>query len=90
MQSGSYKIVVDPAAGKDLLKLSKSDKQVARKIADAINDLAFEPSAGKPLKGDKKGCYSRRHGDWRVIYEVYHSLKTVHIIRIGHRKDIYR
>lgn len=90
MLSDSYKIVVDPVAGKDLLRLSKSDKQIANKIIDMINGLAFEPAVGKSLKADKKGCYSLRYGDWRVIYVLYHTLKTVHIIRVGHRKDIYR
>ncbi|MCB4792826.1 MAG: type II toxin-antitoxin system RelE/ParE family toxin [Elusimicrobia bacterium] len=34
--------------------------------------------------------FSLRHGDYRVIYEVFAFKKTVLIIRIGHRKDIYR
>lgn len=85
-----YKIVVDQLAAKDLFKLNKSDRKLAHKITILIGELAFEPAAGKPLTGEKKGCYSLRYGDWRIIYEVYHSQKTVHIIRIGHRKDIYR
>lgn len=90
MQSSSYKIVVDPVAGKDITQLNKSDRKLARKIVNVIDKLTTEPTIGKPLKGDKKGCCSLRTGDWRIIYEVYRSLKTIHIIKIGHRKDIYR
>ena len=55
-----------------------------------INCLSGNPYYGKPLKGNKKGCYSLRVGEYRIIYEVYPSKKIVYIIRIGHRKDIYR
>lgn len=90
MPLNSYKIVVDPIAFKDLINLKKSDKTLSQRVVNLINGLSLEPSSGKPLKGDKKGCYSLRCGDWRIIYEIYRSKETIHIIRIGHRKDIYR
>lgn len=90
MPSNNYKIVVDPIAFKDITNLKKSDRFLTQRVVSLINGLSLDPLAGKPLKGDKKGCHSLRCGDWRIIYEVYHSQETVHIIRIGHRKDIYR
>lgn len=90
MQSNRYKIVVDSVAFKDLLKIKKGNMALAQRIANQINILSLEPLAGKPLKGDKKGCYSLRCGDWRIIYEVYHSRTMIHIIRVGHRRDVYR
>ncbi|MEI7999130.1 MAG: type II toxin-antitoxin system RelE/ParE family toxin [Candidatus Omnitrophota bacterium] len=42
------------------------------------------------MQGNMKGCYSLREGDYRVIYEVYLDDKVVHVIAIGHRRDIYR
>ncbi|RLD16338.1 MAG: hypothetical protein DRI36_05800 [Caldiserica bacterium] len=42
------------------------------------------------MKGDLKDCFSLRVGDYRIIYEVYSDQKVVLIIRVGHRKEIYR
>jgi len=46
--------------------------------------------SGEPLEGKFKGKYRMRVGDYRVIYWVKEDEKTVYIISVGHRKDIYR
>jgi len=90
MNSVNFQIVVDPSAAKDLKRLNPSQREVSRHIVLLIDSLSFSPHLGKPLKGNKKGCYSLRYGDYRVIYEIYHQIKTIHIIRIGHRREVYR
>jgi len=45
---------------------------------------------GKPLKGDLSGFWSARRGEYRVVYEIDDDVVTVIILRIGHRRDIYR
>ena len=44
---------------------------------------------GKPLQGSWSGLYSLRVGDYRVIYQVLQPDKTVRIMRIGHRREVY-
>ncbi len=90
MSSGNFTILVDPAAARDLKKLRKTHPELIRALTDCIDNLSSQPYCGKPLKGDKKGCYSLRQGEYRIIYEVYTAQKIVHIIRAGHRKEIYR
>lgn len=73
-----------------LKNLTALTEKFASLLALHIDSLAKHPFSGKPLKGDKKGCYSLRYGDYRIIYEIYPTQKVVLIIRIGHRKEIYR
>lgn len=90
MDSKKFSIEVDPRADKDIKKLQHVNTTLTNRIVKLIDSLASYPFSGKPLKGNKQGCYSLRTGDYRIIYEVYISQKVVHIIRIGHRKEIYR
>ena len=86
----AFNIVVDPSALKELKKLKKGVPQIFSRMIKAIDSLAKNPFEGKPLQGNKKGCYSLREGDYRLIYEVHIADKVVHIIAAGHRKEIYR
>ncbi len=87
----SFNIVIDHQAEKDLKKIKHVNPKLLSRIITAIDSLIHNPYKGKPLKGDKKGCYSLREADvYRIIYEVYPAQKTIHIIRVGHRRAIYR
>jgi mRNA interferase RelE/StbE len=45
---------------------------------------------GKPLHGDKGGLWRYRVGDYRLICDVQDERITVLVLRVGHRKDVYR
>ena len=90
MSSSSWTIVVDPPAANDLKKLHRQHHSTLPQLIHAIDTLPSHPYAGKPLKGDKHGSYSLRVGDFRVIYDLYPSQHTIHIIQVGDRKDVYR
>lgn len=86
-----FNIIIDPAAEKDLKKFKRSNPKLLSRFIAAIDSLIHNPYQGKPLKGDKKGCYSLREADtYRIIYEMYPAQKIIHIIRVGHRREIYR
>ena len=86
----TFNIVIDPPAVKELKKIKKSIPQTFSRLIKSIDSLASDPFQGKPLQGNKKGCYSFREGDYRIIYEVHLDDKVVHIIAAGHRREIYR
>lgn len=90
MNSGNFTIEIDPPAAKELKNLTHTKREIIEHLIKAIDSLAFHPFQGKPLKGNKKGCYSLRYHAYRVIYEIYLSQKIIHIIRVGHRRDVYR
>ena len=90
MTSASFRIEVDPKAARELKKLQRTHPATAGKLVRLIDALPFDPFQGKPLKGQKQGCYSLRYGDYRIIYEIYSKDRVIHLIRVGDRRDIYR
>lgn len=45
---------------------------------------------GKPLRGDLAGIYSARRGTYRVLYRINDDHQEVVVLRIDHRRDVYR
>ena len=71
----------------DILKLPKIEK---KKIKRAIEErLTQDPVRfGKPLRYSLKGCRRVRVGNYRIIFKL--ETKTILIVKIGHRKEVYR
>ena len=84
----AYNIKWQEKAIEDLKNL---DKQNAKGIMERVKTyLSQDPiSLGRPLKGMFKGLLRYRYGDYRIIYALDRKEKTVLILRIGHRKNIY-
>ena len=82
-----YKIVFAPIAEKQFLRLTKVIKV---RVAGGIAKLAKDPYLGKELKGQLKEYRSFRIGDYRVIYYIRRQKIRIEIIRIAHRKNVYR
>ena len=66
------------------------DKKLRERFASALEYIASDPLIGKPLQAEFKGCYSYRIGDYRVIYFFSKTEKYIGIIRIDHRREVYR
>jgi len=88
--SFQFNIEFTGQAERDLKRISKSDRRLFLQLVPEIDLLHREPYSGKALKGNLLGCLSLRVGNYRIIYEVYPIKKIIIVIRIGHRKDIYR
>jgi mRNA interferase RelE/StbE len=82
----AYNIVYKKSVQRDLKKLPKA---VAERILDDIEgELAWNADAYPSLKGQFAGLRRYRSGDYRVIYAIIES--DVLILRIGHRKEVYK
>ena len=84
----AYRITYVASAGKALRML---DRQAARRIFEAITGLADDPRPPGCItlqRGD--GELRIRVGDYRVVYDIVDDELTVLILRIGHRREIYR
>ena len=84
----SFKIEWKTSAGKELRKL---DRDIILKILDIVGQLIDDPYPGgcRKLKGSQQ-TYRIRTGDYRIVYTVKSELLIIEIIRVGHRKDIYK
>ena len=84
----SYRIEVKRSAAKALKKIPKADrKRIANKI-DSLAESIPDPDTTK-MTGNNP-FHKIRVGDYRIIYEIQEDLLLVLVVKIGHRKDIYR
>ena len=83
-----YKLLFDDKVTKDLKKIDKAwQKKILKKIKTTLID---NPKSGKKLIGNLSLYYRIRVGDYRVIYEVKDDEIIVLVVKIKHRKDIYK
>ena len=81
-----YKILITKRALKDLEKIDSKEKT---RIGDKIKFLTNDPiGCSKKLSTTIIGSYRFRVGDYRVIFDIEDD--KVIVLRIGHRKDIYK
>ena len=84
----AYKIEFTPAARRQFRKLAPETR---KRLAPLIDSLASEPRPkGATLLSGSQRAYRVRHGDYRIIYELDDDRLLVLVIRIGHRREVYR
>jgi mRNA interferase RelE/StbE len=85
----SYKIQIKPSASKELELIgSKKDRQ---RIVTRIQRLANNPRPNGCEKLEaKEDKYRLRQGRYRVVYSIDDQRRLVIIVKIGHRREVYR
>lgn len=83
----SFSIKIKASAAKSLSRIPTAERS---RLIQAIDRLQREPLAGGTLKGEFSGLRRLRVGDYRIVYEVLHEQVTVLVVRIGHRREVYR
>jgi len=83
----TYSVSIKQSALKSLKNIAREDRL---RIIEAIDQLKVNPSAGGVLKGEYSGLRRIRIGSYRVVYEMHDEKLTVLVIRIGHRREVYR
>lgn len=83
-----YKIEWKRSAVKELKKLSKENINRILETVEALSSSPF-PNQTKKLVGSDNS-FRIRVGDYRIIYTVLSKILTIEIIRVGHRRDIYK
>jgi mRNA interferase RelE/StbE len=82
-----YRIEIKKSAVKELNKLQPQDLKI---IIQKIQDLADDPrpTGCKKLTGDEK--YRIRSGQYRILYKIEDDVLVIYIVKIAHRRDVYR
>lgn len=82
----AYNVVYKKSVHRDLKELSKA---TARRVIEQLEkDLSKRPETYPVLKGRFAGLRKYRVGDYRVIFAIIE--KDALVLRIGHRRDIYK
>ena len=82
-----YEVRFRKSVGKDLAPIPKRDVQRIVAAVEALADNPRPPQSRK-LSGAEK--YRLRYGVYRVLYEIQDNVLVVCIVKVGHRKDVYR
>lgn len=83
-----YQIEMTKVAAKQLGKLPLKE---ARRIDQKILSLAHDPfHEGSQKLAGSDDLWRVRVGDYRIVYSVETKIRVVTIVRIGHRREIYR
>ena len=85
--TGTYSVLIKKSAERELRKIPKADLQ---RITQRIKELAAipRPSGSEKLAG--QDSYRIRQGDYHIVYTVDNDQRLIEIIKIGHRREVYR
>lgn len=84
-----YDVRFQPAARRAI------SNRLPEAVATAVLELcraalaAHPERVGKPLFGPLAGCHGARRGTYRIVHRIEERTRTVHVIDIDHRSDIY-
>ena len=83
----SYRLLIKPSAGKDIEALPKQDR---RRIVARITSLSRDPRPPGCEKLSGHDRYRLRQGSYRILYEIQDLDLVVVVVKVGHRRDVYR
>jgi len=84
-----YRLLIKPSAAKEIEALDqKKDRQ------RIVNRIAALPSEPRPMGFEElagaKGRYRIRQGELRIVYSIDDAARTVEVVKVGHRREVYR
>ncbi len=83
----TWSIKWDSRALKEVSRLPAEDQ---KRIVEAVEALPGNPLLGEALKGRWKGLRRLRVGVYRAVYALKEEELIILVLKVGHRKDIYR
>lgn len=83
----TWRIVLKKSVAKDLKPLPRQD---VRRILDTIESLSVDPRRPGAEKLSASERYRIRQGHYRILYEIIDDQVVVVVVKVGHRKDVYR
>lgn len=83
-----YAVEVARSAVKVIARLPRPDQQRVRAAIDLLADNPRPPGC-VALAGESH-AYRVRVGDYRIVYDVLDARLVVQVVRVGHRRDVYR
>lgn len=83
----TYRVSIDPGALREIAKLPKPQQ---KRIVSRIDILADNPRPQGAEKMIGMEAYRLRVGDYRVIYSIRDEVLVVLVVRIAHRREVYK
>jgi mRNA interferase RelE/StbE len=84
-----YRLVIKPSATKELDAVEP--KRLRQRLVRAIEELAAEPRPpGCEKLAGGTDLYRIREGDYRAVYSIEDRDRLVRVLKVGHRREVYR
>lgn len=82
-----YRIEFKPSVWKDLDSIPKTDRlRILKSIERLSNDP--RPAGSKKLSGSER--YRIRQGNYRILYSIEDDRLVVVVVKVGHRREVYK
>jgi mRNA interferase RelE/StbE len=82
-----YTVRFKKSARKELESL---ERETRKKVLSFIEALALNPTPANSLKLTSIPLWRIRVGSFRILYEIQNEVLLVYVVKIAHRKDVYR
>jgi mRNA interferase RelE/StbE len=83
-----FRLSIKPSAVKEIEAVGLQRDR--RRIVDLISRLAENPFPPGARKLSGRSRYRLRSGRYRILYEISDAQREIVVIKVGHRKDVYR
>jgi mRNA interferase RelE/StbE len=84
-----YRLVIKASATKELEQVEP--KKLRQRLAAALERLALDPRpAGCEKLAGVHDAYRIRRGDYRAVFTIDDQARVVTIVKVGHRREVYR
>lgn len=83
----TYRVSFTPRAEREFGDL---DKRMKARVLAALLRLEVDPFSGPNVKALTGGGYRLRVGDYRILFEVVAGDLLVLVVKVGHRREVYR
>jgi len=83
----AYRLLIKPSAVKELEGIPRRHRQ---RIVNRIHGLAATPRPAGCERLSGQDRYRVRQGPFRVVYAVDDQSRTVLVVKVGHRREVYR
>lgn len=83
-----HRVRIAPAAERQLRTLDSAARARVAAAIDLLAETPRPPGAKKLVGGD--GEWRVRTGDYRVVYEIHDRVLVVVVVRVAHRREVYR
>lgn len=88
--TSTYAVRLDPRAAAELRKFDRSaQERIATFLSTRVHGQTNPREQGKALTGGKAQLWRYRVGAYRVVCHINDAERSVVVMRIGHRKDVY-
>lgn len=84
---GRYKLEIKKSAAKEIERLPSKDMKAVLEKIESLSDNP-RPHDCKKLSAQEK--YRVRCGSYRILYSIEDNILIVFVVKVGHRKDVYR